>query len=189
MVDAFRAPVVCEPVIPLFPVQPPTATQLVALLLLQLSIVAPPLVTDPRALDRLTVGAGFGAGTGTGAGTGVTVTDTLRLTVPPAPTQARVKPVVLLSDAVFWIPVSALLPVQPPDAVQVVVLALFQVSVAPLPATTEPALALRESVGTGAGVGVGGGVGVGAGAGAGAGVTVTETLRLALPPAPEHTSA
>ena len=52
------APVDCEPLMDLVPVQPPEATQEVALVADQERVLAPPLATLLGLAERLTVGAG-----------------------------------------------------------------------------------------------------------------------------------
>lgn len=62
VVLAFRAAVVSDPLVALFPVQPPEAVQDVALVLLQLSEVVAPVNTLAGAAVRDTVAAGVGGG-------------------------------------------------------------------------------------------------------------------------------
>lgn len=71
-----------EPLVPLLPVQPPDAVQLLALVELQVNVVEPPLATDVELALNETVGAGGG---GVPA---VTVTDALP--EPPVPLQVSV---------------------------------------------------------------------------------------------------
>jgi hypothetical protein len=72
-----------------------------------------------------------------------------------------------VSAPVDWVPLSALLPDQAPEAVQEVALVADQVRVALLPLVIVPGLALRLTVGAG-------------------GVTDTVADCVALPPAPEQ---
>jgi len=72
-----------------------------------------------------------------------------------------------VSTPVDWVPLSALLPDQAPEAVQEVALVADQVRVALLPLVIVPELALRLTVGAG-------------------GVTDTVADCVALPPAPEQ---
>lgn len=76
------------------------------------------------------------------------------------------KLVVDVSAPVDWLPLVALLPLQPPEAVQLVALADVQLSVAALPLATLAGFAERLAVGFGA--------------------TATDTVRLAPPPVPVH---
>lgn len=69
--------------------------------------------------------------------------------VPPPPAHVRVKSVAALNAPVDWLPLVALLPLQPPEAVQLVALVELQFSVAALPATTLVELAVNDNVGTG----------------------------------------
>ena len=73
-------PVDSEPLVDFDPVQPPLAVQEVAFVEDQLSVEAPPVVTD----------VGLAASVSVGAGGGITVTVTLCDTVPPSPEQASV---------------------------------------------------------------------------------------------------
>ena len=103
----------------LLPLQPPEAVQPVALVELQLSEAAEPAMTDVGLAESDTVG---------GAGGVPTDTVAVWLTLPPAPEHASVKLVVALSAPVVCVPLVALLPLQPPDAVQLVALVELQVS-------------------------------------------------------------
>ncbi len=75
------APVDCEPLVALLPVQAPEAVLLVAFVLLHVSIELLPLETAVGFAVRLTVGAGLAADT-------VTVVD--RELLPPVPVQDSV---------------------------------------------------------------------------------------------------
>ncbi len=77
-----------------------------------------------------------------------TVTKTLWLPLPPAPVQVRVY-VVLVVGETDWVPEVAFVPVQPPEAVQLVALVDDQVSVDDCPDVTEVGEAVRETVGAG----------------------------------------
>jgi hypothetical protein len=99
------------------------------------------------------VGLGVGVGVGLGVGAGVgAATETVRdwLALPPAPVQISVKVLVLVRLLRTSLPVSALLPLQAPDAVQVVALLLLQLKVLLPPDAT--LLGLAENVRLGAGV-------------------------------------
>jgi hypothetical protein len=87
--------------------------------------------------------------------------------VPPAPVQLRMKVVALVSALVLWLPAVALVPLQPPDAVQAVAFVEFHVKVLEPPLATLVGAADKLTVGAGVGV-----------------VTVTEALRWVVPPAP-----
>jgi hypothetical protein len=87
----------------------------------------------------------------------------------------RVKLPLAVSAPVDWLPEVALVPDQPPEAVQEVALVEDQVSVEAPPLATEVGFAASDTVGTGGG-------------GADAAVTVTVADALALPPAPVQVS-
>ena len=89
--------------------------------------------------------------------------------MPPDPEQARVKVVPAVNAPVDCDPVVDLLPLQPPDAVQLVALVELHVSVEVCPLFTLAGFAVNETVGAG-------------------GVTATGTVWLAEPPAPEQVS-
>jgi hypothetical protein len=92
-----------------------------------------------------------------------TVTDCAAL--PPAPVHVKVYVVFAESAPEDWVPLTALLPDQAPDAVHAVACAEDQLSVALLPAVTVLGLAVNVTVGMG-------------------GVTDTVAVCEALPPAP-----
>jgi hypothetical protein len=75
-VIAVTAPVLCVPLVPFVPLQPPEAVQDVALVELQVSVEAAPLATE----------VGFAVNVTVGAGTTVTVA-VATLLVPPVPVQ------------------------------------------------------------------------------------------------------
>jgi len=78
----------------------------------------------------------------------VTVTDLL--TVPPAPVQLRLYVRLPVAGGVTdWLPLIALVPVQPPEAVQLVTLVVAQDSVVAVPSVTVVGDALKVSVGVG----------------------------------------
>ena len=79
MVDD-SGPVDSEPLVDLDPVQPPLAVQEVAFVEDQVSVEAPPVVTD----------VGLAVSVSVGAGGGITVTVTLCDVVPPSPVHSRV---------------------------------------------------------------------------------------------------
>ena len=56
--------------------------------------------------------------------------------------------VLALNAPVLWLPLTALAPVQPPDAVQAVVLVLLQVNVLALPTATDVGLTAKDMVGS-----------------------------------------
>jgi hypothetical protein len=69
---------------------------------------------------------------------------------PPVPVQISVKLVVAAIAPVDWLPLVALAPVQPFEAVQPVALVELQVSVEEAPLATVPGAAVSVTVGTGA---------------------------------------
>lgn len=129
------------PLVALVPVQPPLAVQVVAFVDIHVRLVDDPVVTDGGVAVNVTVG-------NTGA---VTVTDTLADPEPPVPEHVRVKLALAVSAAEFSVPLVALLPVQPPDAVHDVALLLLQVSAAVEPETTLVGLAVSVTVGAAGG--------------------------------------
>ncbi len=142
VVVADNEPVDREPEVSLLPVQPLEAVQAVAFVVLQVSVLLPPLVTDVGLAARLTVGAGAD----------VTMTVVLACVLPPAPVQLKPKAVVDVNALVVSDPEVALAPLQPPDAVQAVALVLLQVRVTADPLVTDAALEVNATVGTGGGV-------------------------------------
>jgi hypothetical protein len=97
----------------------------------------------------------------------VTVTVAAALPVPPAPVQARVNVLVIVSAPLDWLPEIVLVPVHAPEATQDVASVDDQVRVEELPLATDVGLAVRDTVGT-------------------AGVTVTVAEALPVPPGPVH---
>lgn len=89
--------------------------------------------------------------------------------MPPEPEQVRVKVVPAVSAPLDCVPMVALVPVQPPEAVQLVALIELHASVEDCPLFTLAGFAVNETVGAG-------------------GVTTTGTVWLAEPPAPEQVS-
>jgi len=137
-VAVVSAPVDWLPLVGFAPLQPPDAVQLVASVELHVSVTEPPLTMLVGFVLRVTVGAG------------ATVTVTLWLADPPAPEQVSEKPVVAASGEVDSLPLMALAPLQPPEAVQLVALVELHVSVAEPPPATEAGLAVSVTVGAGA---------------------------------------
>ncbi len=153
---AVSAPVDCEPLTALVPDQPPVAVQAVALVADQLNTELLPLVTELGLALKVTVGAGLLT---------VTVADCVALLPAPAPVQVRPKFWLAVSAPVDCEPLSALLPDQPPVAVQAVAWVDDQLKLALPPLVTVLGLTVKVTVGVGA-------------------VTVTVADCVALPPAP-----
>ena len=149
----------CVPLTALVPVQPPEAVHAVALVLLQVSVEDAPDVIDRGDADKVTVGAGAA----------VTVTVVCCEADPPAPVQVSAY-VVVVAGVTASVPLTALLPVHPLDAVHDVALVDDQVSVEVAPAMIDVGEAAMVTVG------------------AGAGVTDTVADEVAVPPAPVHAS-
>jgi hypothetical protein len=105
---------VAAPLVPLVPVQPPLAVQEVAFALVQVRVELPPDAIVARLADRVTDGATF------------TVVDAWP--EPPAPVHDSVYVAVDDGDT-LTVPLVALVPVQPPLALQEVVFVLDQVRV------------------------------------------------------------
>jgi hypothetical protein len=133
-----RAPVFRLPLVASAPIQPPEAVQEVALVELQVSVEAPPLVTV----------VGFAVKVAVGAELTVIVAVAVVL-VPPGPAQVSEYDVFVLRAPVLRLPLIASAPVQPPEAVHAVALVELQVSVEALPAATMVGLAVSVAVGTG----------------------------------------
>ena len=123
----------------LLPLQPPEALQLVASVELHVNVDDPPLLTLVGLAVRVTVGAGM------------TVTVTASLALPPAPVQVNAKLVVAVNAAVVCVPLVALVPLQPPEAVQPVALVELHAKAGASPLATEVGLAVRVTVGAGGG--------------------------------------
>ena len=159
VVDCVSAWLIWLPLATLPPLQPPDAVQLVALVVVQVSADVPPLLTVVGLAVNVSVGAG------------ATVTVTVCDAVPPAPEQLSVKFVVAASGDVVCEPLTALVPLQPPDAVQLLALAEVQLSVEVPPLAMVAGFALSATVGGGGGV-----------------PAVTVTVWLDVPPGPVQLS-
>jgi hypothetical protein len=140
---ADTAPVDCEPLSALLPLQPPDAVQAVALLLDQVSVEAPPAFTLLGVALSVTVGA---------LPETVTVADCVA--DPPAPVQVSSYSVVFVRVPVDIVPLVATLPCQPPEAVHVVAWEDVQVRVElpPLLTVVGAALSVIDAAGGAAGV-------------------------------------
>jgi hypothetical protein len=108
----------CEPLSPFEPLQPPDAVQEVALLLDHVSAEAAPAFTVLGAALSVTIGALLET---------VTVADCVA--DPPAPVQVSSYSVVAVSAPVEKVPLVGTLLCQPPEAMQAVASADFQVRV------------------------------------------------------------
>jgi hypothetical protein len=129
--EAVRSPVDCEPFTALVPDQAPEAVQAVAFAEDQLSVALPPLAIALGPTLRLTVGIGDLT---------ETVVDCVAL--PPGPLQVKVYVVLASTAPVDIVPLTALLPDQPPEAVHAVELVDDQVMVVLLPWETVLGFAL-----------------------------------------------
>jgi hypothetical protein len=125
-VVAVTGPVLCVPPLTFAPVQPPEAVQDVALVELHVNVDAPPLATD----------VGFATSETVGAGTTETVAVTILLE-PPMPVQINEYDAAAVTGPVLWLPLVALVPPHPPEAVHEVALVEFHVSVEAPPLATE----------------------------------------------------
>jgi hypothetical protein len=112
------AAVDCEPLRPLEPLQPPDAAQAVALLLDHVSVEEEPAFTVLGEALNVTIGALLET---------VTVADCVA--DPPGPVQVSSNSVVLVRVPVDEVPLVGTLPCQPPEAMQAVAPADFQVRV------------------------------------------------------------
>jgi hypothetical protein len=123
------------------PLQPPLAVQDVALVELQVSVEDPP--------PAIVVGYAVSAAVATGLG-GVTVTVAVAGgLVPPAPVHVNEYAMVAVRAAVVWVPLAAIVPLQPPEAVHDVALVELQVSVEVAPLAIGLGLAVSAAVGMG----------------------------------------
>jgi hypothetical protein len=136
-------PVLRLPLVGTAPLQPPEAVHAVALVELQVSVEAPPLMT--------VVGFASNAAVGTGAAVTATIAVATELT-PPGPVQVSEYDVFAARTPVLRLPLVANAPLQPPEAVHAVALVELQVSVALPPLTTVVGFASNAAVGTGAAV-------------------------------------
>lgn len=119
------------------PLQPPEAVQEVALVVDQVSVeLAPELMV-----------VGFALKVSVGACCVCSVTVAAPLLLPLALEQVSVKVVVAMIGGVVSVPLSALLPAQPPDAEQELALAADQVRVLVCPLVTAVGLALIWTAG------------------------------------------
>jgi hypothetical protein len=114
---AVNAPVLCVPDVVLVPVQPPDAVQLVAFVELQVNVDEPP--------DAMLLGDAVSVTVGACAIVTVAVCDA----EPPVPEQLSVYVPLADRAPVLCVPDVALVPVQLPDAVQLVAFVELQVNV------------------------------------------------------------
>jgi hypothetical protein len=158
VVVALRAPVAFVPLAVREPVQPPDAVQDVALVEAQVNVELPPRATLLGPALKETLG---------GAAETVTVADCEA--EPTAPVHVSMYVVVVVSAAVDVDPPVDSLPLQPPEAVQLVALVDVQASVEKAPLLTVLGLADRATAGA---------------------AFITETVAdwVALPPAPVQVS-
>ena len=163
MRTVFSAPVDWLPLVVRLPDQSPLATHDVALVVVQLSVDAPPWTMADGVAVSDTVGAGVA---------GDTVTLTLRVVVPPAPVQESANVVDCKSADVVCEPDVALAPLHPPEAVHADALVAVQDSVDVPPCATCAGFADKEMLGAG-----------------GVALTTTVADRDATPPGPVQLSA
>ncbi len=138
----------------------PEAVQLVAFVLLQVSVELPPLTTTVGLADNVIVG---------GAGALATATETELWISPPAPLQMSEYELGADKAPVDSEPLLALVPDQAPLAVHCVAFAADHDRVLAAPVATLSGFAVNDKVGA-----------------AGGAVTVTVTDRVIEPPAPVH---
>ncbi|HPF28175.1 MAG TPA: hypothetical protein PK159_16445 [Steroidobacteraceae bacterium] len=176
--------VVSVPVMGFVPCHSPSARQLAAFALLQLSKPAEPSTTlvllDSNCKDgAAAVGATVGGASGGGSGAcgGLNPTSTAPTPVPPAPVQLSVYVVLVDIGPTCALPEVDFTPVQPDPAVQLVALLALHVSVVVSPAPIVDGLAAMVIVGAD----------TGGGADAG-GVTLTAADAVVDPPEPVQTN-
>lgn len=136
---AVRAPVGSEPLSGSVPFQAPDATHAVALLLVQARFALWPAVSELGFAVIVMLGA---------VAARVTVVDCVA--VPPGPVQVMMKFVVAVRIGVACEPLVGTLPLQPPDAVQVLASTEVQLSIVVMPAFNVEACAARLTEGAGA---------------------------------------
>ena len=157
-VDAVIGGVVSDPLVGRPPAQPPEAVQVVALVVVQLSVELSPLSTL----------AGFAVSVIVGAARIVTVT--VLVALPPAPVHLRRKLRLAVRFPVLCEPLRGFEPLQPCEAVQLVALVELQVNVDAVPDATAVGFAVSVTVG------------------GGEAVTDTVVLAARLPPVPVQVS-
>jgi len=140
VVFAVNALVLCVPLAANVPLQPPEAIQDVALVELQVSVEDPPL--------GMLVGFAVNVAVGTGLAVTVTVAAAAVL-VPPEPIQVSEYVVSVVKAPVLWLPLVAIAPVQPPEALQDVASVELQVNIAASPRLTVIGDAVIDAVGAG----------------------------------------
>ncbi len=135
-------PVAADPAGPRSPLHAPDATQAVALVEDQVSVDDWPLVT--------VAGVAVKVRTGVGSGTvGLTLTATVRDELPPGPAQVRVKSLEAASAALASLPLRGLLPLQAPEAVQLVASFTLQTRFVAAPLWISVGWAVNETAGAG----------------------------------------
>jgi hypothetical protein len=110
-VVAPTAPVVCEPLTPSEPVQPPEAVHDVAWVELHVNVELPPGAITEGRTESVAVGAGFGVTATAAVATGL---------VPPGPEQVRENVALAVSAPVVFVPLAASGPLQSPPAAHAV---------------------------------------------------------------------
>lgn len=136
-VVAATGAVICVPPAASVPLQPPEAVQESASVELQLSEEVPPKATALGDAVRVAVGKGF---TVTAALTGALV--------PPGPEQVSAKLALPFNIPVLWLPLTASVPLQAPEAVQDVACAELHERVDSLPAGMTSGFAVSCAVGS-----------------------------------------
>jgi hypothetical protein len=131
-----RAPVLCAPLVVLVPLQLPEAVHELALVELHVNVEAPPRATAVGLPDRETVAAGD---------TAMATVETLL--VPPVPLQVIEKDVFAVSGPVLWLPLVALVPLHPPEAVQEVAFVELHDNMEGVPLATATGFAVSKTVG------------------------------------------
>ena len=131
-----RTPVLCVPLVALAPLQPPEAVQDVALVELHVSVEVPPLEMTEGFATKVAVG--------------MILTRTVDTPlVPPVPMQLKEYELGIVIAPVLCVPLVALAPLQPPEAVQEAALVELHVSVDVPPLAIEVGFAVNVTVGAG----------------------------------------
>ncbi len=129
---------VSEPLSGSVPLQAPKPVHAVALLVVQVTFAVSPSVTELGVAPMVMLGAGAAT---------VTVVDCVD--APPGPVQVSVNSVVAVSGAVVWEPLVGKLPLQPPEAAQLLAPGACQFRTVVMPALMVVDCAARLTVGAG----------------------------------------
>ena len=125
----------CVPLVALAPLQPPEAVHEVAFVEFHVNVELPPFAIDVGFAVRLAVAAGT-----------IVTTAAAGVLAPPAPEQVNEYDLVAVRGPVLCVPLVALVPLQPPEAVHEVAFVELHVSVELLPLAIDVGIAVRVTV-------------------------------------------